>query len=74
MNERTMDRQLRELLQQGLGLSHEQEDALWADFTARAARETAAWAAFAMGLALAGRQLRAAMPGSVWHGWFISQG
>ncbi len=73
MNERAIDQGLAALLQQGLGLSGEEEDALWSDFLARAAREAAAWAAFAAGLALANRQLRAVMPHAVWPGWFPSR-
>ena len=70
MSERAVDRRLTELLEQGLGLSQEQEDALWADFRVRLAREATAWAAFTVGLALASRQLRAAMPCAVWPDWF----
>ncbi len=73
MNERALDRLLSEVLPQGLGLSQEREDALWADFTRRAAQETVAWTALAVGLALASRQLRAVMPNSVWPGWFPSR-
>ena len=73
MRERALERRLGELLQQGAGLSQEQEDALWADFRVRLAREAAAWTAFTLGLALASRQLRAAMPCAVWPNWFLSR-
>jgi len=66
MNEREMDRVLARALQDGLGLSREREDALWMDFTARAAREATVWAAFAAGLALASRQVQVALRASGW--------
>jgi hypothetical protein len=71
MNVRAMDQSLTRLLQQGLELDQEQEDALWADFTLRRAREAAAWAAFAAGLVLVARQMRTVIvAGSAWHGLF----
>ena len=73
MNTHWVDHQLVSLFQSGLGLSREQEDALWTGFAARVVREAAAWAALSLGLALASRQLRAVMPGSVWPGWFLSR-
>jgi hypothetical protein len=66
MNEREMDWALAQAFQKGLGLGQEQEDALWADFTTRAAREAAGWAAFAAGLVMASRYLRAALHASGW--------
>jgi hypothetical protein len=72
MNESALDRHLTGLLQRGLGLSEDREDALWSDFTLRAARETAAWAAIAAALAFANRRLQATLPSSVWPGWFLS--
>jgi len=75
MNVRAMDEGLSRLLQQGLALGREQEDALWADFTVRRAREAAAWAAFAAGLALAARRMRTVvLAGPAWPGWFPNTG
>jgi len=65
------DRDLAGVLQQALGMGPEQEEALWADFTRRAAEEAATWVAFAGALVLASRQLRAVTPNAVWPGWFL---
>ncbi|MFB3881584.1 MAG: hypothetical protein ACE149_09990 [Armatimonadota bacterium] len=70
MKVRATDEGLSRLLQQVVELSQDQEDALWADFTVRRAREAAAWAAFAAGLVLATRQMRTVIARSAWHGWF----
>jgi hypothetical protein len=57
MRKGVADDEMRALLGEAFSLDPATEDDLWADFTARASRETAAWMAFAACMAQAGRAL-----------------
>jgi hypothetical protein len=60
---------LSEVFQESLGLSREQEDALWGRFLARQQREAQAWAAFAAAMNVAGARLWQAVAWAGWPAW-----
>jgi hypothetical protein len=71
MSEDRTERALTDMLQTGLGLSQGQEDSLWSRFEARRSLETAAWAAFATGMAVLGARLRPALRSPYRAGFFV---
>ena len=66
MKKRDVEEELERVMKAALAPSGEQEEALWADFRERRAEESAAWAAFAAAMVLAGSRLRAALPSRAW--------
>lgn len=66
MRQHPADRTLTRALQSALGISPEQEDALWSRFAARRALEATGWAAFAAGMVLLNARLRPALRSACW--------
>ena len=70
MEEREVDGRLTEVLQKGLGVTREREEAMWGELAARRALEVAAWSAFVGAVVCMNRNLRPAMQACAWPGPF----
>ena len=73
MEEREVDGRLTEVLQQGLGVTREREEAMWGELAARRALELAAWSAFVGAVVRMSRNLLPAMQACAWPGPFYRE-
>jgi len=70
MEEREVDGRLTEMLQKGLGVTRDREEAMWGELAARRALEVAAWSGFVGAVVRMSRNLRPAMLACAWPGPF----